>query len=137
MKVNYIVRFARIFFVVAVIIVVLILIIPRPNKIQINTTSEVNKSNIKPVVHSVTLTTSGFIPKNITMNKGEVIIWTNKSGKEASVNSADHPTHKLFPVLNLGSFDNGQNLQTRIYRTGELKYVNHLNPSQTGTITVK
>lgn len=95
-----------------------------------------NTSKQRIVMHTITLTAKGFEPKNITIKKGEVIVWTNKSGKQASVNSADHPTHKLFPVLNLGTFNDGSSVQARIFRTGELKYHNHLNPSQTGTITV-
>lgn len=94
---------------------------------------QVNRS----AIHAITLTKKGFEPQNITIKKGEVLVWTNKSGKKASVNSADYPTHRLFPILNLGTFEDGQSVQTLILRTGEFRYVNHYNPQQIGNITVK
>ncbi len=88
------------------------------------------------VVHSITLTSRGFEPSKITIKKGEIVRWTNHSGKTGSVNSAEHPTHMLYPFLNLGQFDNNSSVQATIYRTGELRYVNHYIPSQRGTIIV-
>lgn len=135
MKKHLKVKIGRILLGITLLLIVAIVIIPKP---------AINKKGVGSftpapsiVVHTITLSKNGFEPQKITVNKGEVVIWTNKSGASASVNSAEHPTHKLFPPLNLGIFEDGQNLQIRIYRVGEYKYINHNNPSQSGTITVK
>lgn len=101
-----------------------------------NTTATEQKLG-KITIINIILTPKGFEPQEITIKKNDVIVWTNKSGKRASVNSAEYPTHRLFPVLNLGIFEDGQSVQTRILRSGEFRYVNHYIPQQTGTITVK
>lgn len=127
----------RIFLGMIILTALAFIITPKPQEKKLTYRSPtVAPQNPRATTHTVILNSKGFEPSIIKIKKGEVIIWTNKSGKEASVNSADHPTHKLFPVLNLGSFQDGQSVQARIFRTGELKYHNHLNPSQTGTITV-
>lgn len=127
----------RIFLGIIVVTILAVVIIPKPQKKElIYRSPTIAPQNPRATTHTVTLNSKGFDPNIIKVKKGEVVIWTNNSGKEASVNSADHPTHKLFPVLNLGLFKDGQSVQARIYRTGELKYINHLNPKQTGTIIV-
>ncbi len=86
---------------------------------------------------NVTVTSSGFEPKTITIKAGTRVVWTNKSGTEVTVNSAVHPTHLLFPFLNLGNFANGSNVSVVFEKSGTYKYHNHLNPSQTGTVIVE
>ena len=85
----------------------------------------------------VELTTSGFSPNEITINKGTKIVWTNSSGKAATVDSALHPVHTTYPPLNLGSFNDGETLELIFNETGTFKYHNHLNPSQNGSVIVK
>lgn len=86
---------------------------------------------------NVTLTSSGFEPQTITAKKGTKIVWTNKSGSGATVNSDLHPTHLLYPPLNLGGFDDGQTLEFVAKDPGKYTYHDHLNPSRTGTIVVE
>lgn len=93
------------------------------------------KSEIEPEV--ITLTSTGFTPKDITVLQGTRIIWKNESGKTATVHSDDHPTHRLFPILNLGEFGNGSSVQVVLSEEGVFKYHNHLNASETGSITVE
>ncbi len=127
----------RVIFGILILSIIAIMIIPQTQKKDKVSPSIATKTQKEVVIsHIVNLTSKGFVPQKITIKKGEVIVWSNKSSKKASVNSADYPTHKLFPVLNLGLFNDGENVQARIFRTGELRYVNHLIPSQTGTITV-
>lgn len=127
----------RIFLGIIVITILAIAIIPKPQKKElIYRSPTIAPQQVRATTHTVILTSKGFEPNRITIKKGEVIIWTNNSGKTASVNSANHPTHKLFPVLNLGAFEDGENTQARIFRVGELAYHNHLKPEQTGTIIV-
>ena len=128
----------RILLGIVVLTVIVIIIIPKSQKINTPpspTTSSTPQTKIY-VRHNISLTQKGFEPKNITVKKGEMIVWTNNSGKLASVNSADHPTHKKFRFLNLGPFKTGMSIQAIMRRTGNFQYVNHLNSAQTGNITV-
>ncbi len=85
----------------------------------------------------VSLTSSGFSPKEITIAKGTKVVWVNNSGKTATVNSGPHPVHTSYQPLNLGNFNDGQNLEVTFNETGTFKYHNHLNASQTGSVTVE
>ena len=95
----------------------------------------------KPPVFSgkqvVTLTKDGFAPSSITIKTGTLIQWINKSGQDASVNSDDHPTHKLYPSLNLGIFPNESGVSLIFDKSGTYKYHDHLHPERNGTIIVE
>lgn len=65
------------------------------------------------------------------------MVWTNKSGATATVNSDAHPTHLLWPFLNLGSFDDGKSLSVVFDKAGTYTYHNHFSPSQKGTVIVE
>lgn len=88
-------------------------------------------------VANVILGDSGFVPKDITVKAGTIVIWMNKSGKAATVSSDDHPTHRLYPFLNLGEFADGSSVQVVVEKAGKYAYHNHLNASETGTITAQ
>lgn len=91
----------------------------------------------KETIVNVNLTSSGFDPKTVTIKTGTRVIWLNKSGDGATVNSDVHPTHQLYPPLNLGEFPNGSSVQLVFDKVGTYKYHNHLNPAQTGTVVVE
>ena len=91
----------------------------------------------KETIVNVNLTSSGFDPKTITIKIGTRVIWINKTGGAATVNSAVHPTHQVYPPLNLGEFPDGSSVQLVFDKLGTYKYHNHLNPSQTGTVVVE
>lgn len=86
---------------------------------------------------SVILTQNGFEPKELKIKAGTRVIWANKSGGSATVSSDDHPTHLLYPILNLGEFSNGSSLQAIVASPGTYTYHNHLNPDQKGTIVAE
>lgn len=86
---------------------------------------------------TVTLAQSGFEPETITVKSGTKVIWTNSSGKLATVDSAGHPSHLAYPPLNLGEFGNGSQVSLVFDKTGTYTYHNHLNPSQTGQVIVE
>lgn len=87
--------------------------------------------------NTVTLTATGFNPDTLTVKVGTTVTWVNKSGEEATVNSDPHPTHTLWPFLNLGSFSDGGSLNVTFDKAGTYTYHNHLNPSERGTIVVE
>jgi plastocyanin len=90
----------------------------------------------EPVVQrsEVAVTASGFNPQVLTIKAGESVIWTNTSGSAVTVNSDVHPTHLLYPFLNLGEFNDGSSVSVVVEKPGTYTYHNHLNPSQTGKI---
>lgn len=108
--------------------------ITQPTQPSVNVT-EPAVSQDEPQV--ITLTSTGFAPKDITVKQGSRVIWKNESGKTATVHSADHPTHRLFPVLNLGEFNSDTSLQAVLDEKGIFKYHNHIDASANGTITVE
>lgn len=85
----------------------------------------------------VTVTSSGFVPQTVTIKAGIKVVWMNKSGGPVTVNSVVHPTHLVYPPLNLGEFGDGSSVQLVFDKPGTYSYHNHLNPSQTGTIVVE
>lgn len=94
--------------------------------------TEADKQNV-----NVVLGNSGFTPKDIIIKVGTRVIWINKSGAAATVSSDDHPTHLLYSFLNLGEFADSSSVQVIFNKTGKFSYHNHLNPSQTGSVTVE
>lgn len=89
------------------------------------------------VTTGVTVTAQGFEPKTVTIKAGTKVLWTNNSGATVTVTSALHPTHLLFPFLNLGEFSDGSTVEAVFDKPGTYKYHNHLDPSQTGTVIVE
>jgi len=86
---------------------------------------------------TVNLTANGFEPATVTIKAGETVVWVNKSGDTATVNSNNHPTHLLYPPLNLGQFANGGKLQLTFDKPGSYGYHNHLDPSKKGIVVVQ
>lgn len=85
----------------------------------------------------VTVTSSGFSPKNITIKVGEKVSWMNEDSESHQVNSAVHPTHQVYPPLNLGNIQTGGKVSLSFPDAGTYKYHDHLNPSLTGSVTVE
>lgn len=94
-------------------------------------------STVTQGTESVGLISSGFRPQSLKVKVGTKVVWTNRSGTAASVNSASHPTHLVYPPLNLGSFGNGDTLSLVFDKPGTYKYHNHLNAGQTGAVVVE
>lgn len=94
----------------------------------------------------VTYTDGGFSPATITINKGDTVIFKNKSSSDMRVASNPHPLHNGYPTTGgcVGStFDScsdiapGQSWSFEFDFVGSWGYHNHLNPSQGGTVVVK
>lgn len=91
----------------------------------------------QPKQSAVTVTSSGFDPATITVAPGTQVVWTNTSGVDVTVSSDAHPTHLLFPFLNLGNFSDGSSVSVVFEKAGTYTYHNHFNASQKGTILVQ
>ena len=85
----------------------------------------------------VKITPSGFIPQNITVKAGEFVRWVNEDAEDHTVNSAVHPTHQVYPRLNLGTIKPGDEKSLTFPDAGSYKYHDHLNPSLTGSVIVE
>lgn len=85
----------------------------------------------------VKITADGFSPKSITIKSGESITWENTDSANHTVSSDNHPTHTLFPFLNLGVIKPGETKSVTPAKIGVFTYHDHLNPSLTGSITVQ
>ena len=85
----------------------------------------------------ITYNGSTFSPATLNVEKNQKIIFKNDSSVEVAVYSNDHPTHKLFPELNIGSIEAKQLKTLLLTKPGIYTYHNHLNSSQKGTIIVK
>lgn len=85
----------------------------------------------------VKVTSTGFSPKTVTIKAGESVTWMNDDTAVHAVNSAVHPTHQVYPPLNLGNIQAGEKLSLTFPTAGTYKYHNHLNPSLTGSVTVE
>lgn len=106
--------------------------------------STINESPEKPAGEAmekgeseVTLTGNGFQPNSITVGIGDKVVWKNQSGASATVDSAQHPTHLIYPKMNLGGFQDGETHELVFDEAGSYNYHNHLDPSATGTVVVE
>lgn len=88
-------------------------------------------------ITDVAITSSGFTPPTVNIDVGTKIVWTNKSGEAATVNSALHPTHSIYPPLNLNEVLVNGSVSLVFDTPGTYQYHDHLNPSRTGTVEVK
>lgn len=85
----------------------------------------------------VTIQSSGFLPKNITIKTEESVTWVNQDTADHTVNSTPHPIHTDYSSLNLGVIKPGESKSLTFPKVGTYKYHNHLNPSLTGSVTVE
>jgi plastocyanin len=106
-----------------------------------NSSEQTQNSSQKtiPAIKSVniTVTDTGFNPQTVTLKAGEQVIWTNKSGKDATVNSDAYPTNLLWPFLNLGIFGNGTSVSVNFATKGKYTYYNYLSQDQKGSVIVE
>lgn len=130
--------------VVVVLVVAVVIVVSTKSSAPANTPAVANPSPTvtqateeKSSSTDVTVTANGFEAKDITIKAGDKVTWTNESGTKVTVNSAVHPTHLLWPFLNLGSFEDGQSVSVVFEKAGEYKYHNHFNSSQVGSVTVE
>ncbi|MEK7534055.1 MAG: cupredoxin domain-containing protein [Patescibacteria group bacterium] len=85
----------------------------------------------------ITITSSGFEPETVNIEAGTKVVWANKSGSAATVNSALHPTHLIYPPLNLNRVSDSESVSLVFDEQGTYKYHDHLNPTRTGTVVVE
>lgn len=98
-------------------------------------TQKTSNSQVQEVI--ITFNGNEFSPQTLTVKAGTRVVWVNKSERLVNVSSDIHPTHLIYPALNLGNFPNNSSVQLVFDKPGTYKYHNHLSPSQTGTVIVE
>ena len=106
------------------------------------TTSEPSSATdgaiMKEEKNVVKISSSGFLPKDITIKVGEEVTWVNEDSSDHQVNSAVHPTHQVYTPLNtVGLLKSGEKKSLSFPEAGTYKYHNHLNPTLIGSVTVE
>lgn len=86
---------------------------------------------------NVEVTDSGFSPASLTVKLNTRVKWTNKTDKVISINSDDHPTHRLYPKINLSEVLSEGSVSTIFDKSGTYTYHDHYNPTMIGTIVVE
>jgi plastocyanin len=83
------------------------------------------------------LTSSGFVPQNITISKGESITFENKDTVQHWPASNIHPTHtKYFEFDPKKGLEEGEEWTFTFERVGVWEMHDHLFPEFTGSVTV-
>ncbi len=129
--------------IVILIIATVVVLSPKSTNQNNNTAGSPSPTKALPTPNpqmettNVTVTQDGFEPKEIKIKKGSRVVWTNASGAKVTVNSDVHPTHLLWPFLNLGAFEDKQSVSVIFEKEGTYTYHNHFKPSQTGTVIVE
>jgi len=102
------------------------------------------------VSHTVTLTDTGYSPRELTVQKGDTVVFLNESSRGIWPATAIHPTHTIYPGSNrlkcgtqegmfdaCGSVASGASWSFVFGEQGSWGYHDHLNVSNTGKITVQ
>lgn len=99
----------------------------------------VENTGTEPAEITVTYDANGFMPKTVTVRKGDTVVFQNKTGKPASVASAVHPTHLLYPEFDqYKTAERGKDeFRFSFEKVGAWKYHDHLNATMTGTVVVE
>jgi len=85
----------------------------------------------------VELGNNGFSEESIIINQGDRVVWKNISGRKATVDSNPHPIHTSNPELNLGEFEDGEELEFIFSKIGSFSVHNHYDSGQSMTVVVE
>ena len=112
-------------------------------KTPTNTSSATSSASTeeKKSSNTVTYTSSGFSPSEVTLTSGDKLTWVNDGNEEIQIGANPHPIHTGNKEVSGGGFvltlKSGEQATVEVEKTGTFGYHNHLNSSQGGTITVE
>ncbi len=96
------------------------------------------EKNLRTEEHIVVLTKDGFSPMNLTIKKGETVIFSTSLGNHFWPASNYHPTHALFPEFDpRHPIPPNENWDFKFEKAGTWRYHDHLTPYLLGTILVE
>lgn len=103
-----------------------------------NTASTQNtQSNTTPASATITFSGTGFSPSLTTVKSGDTVAVKNTSSNDVQMESDPHPIHTDDVDLNVGLVSPGQTKTFTVTKTGTFGFHNHLNPDNTGKITIQ
>lgn len=86
---------------------------------------------------TVQMTDTGFDPDQLEIVAGDTVVFENAGRSDHWPASNVHPTHELYPDLDaLRPILSGQSWSIVFFRPGVWGYHDHLNPQNTGEVTV-
>ena len=86
---------------------------------------------------TIVRTSSGYEPKELTVKKGDIVLWTNESGEFHWPASDLHPTHGVYPEFDpLKPIASGDTWKFKFDKVGVFKFHDHIRANKVGTITV-
>ena len=109
---------------------------PTTTKIVIPTVAESSPAAMMEET-KVTISSTGFSPKVISVKTGNSVTWINSDSANHTVNSSPHPVHTDYTPLNLGTIAPGSSKSLTFPTAGTYKYHDHLNPTLFGSVTVE
>ena len=87
--------------------------------------------------HQMILGPNGYEPRNITISRGDTIVFSTTEGSPFWPASNVHPTHRILPAFDPKSPTKpGKTYSFTFNEAGEWPYHDHLAPFHSGTITV-
>lgn len=128
----------KIAWIIGILIVIVIgvgIYIAMPKNTSPSTSTSTNSNSQTPAA-TVTYSTSGFSPASVTVKSGDTVAIKNTSSQALQMDSNPHPAHTDDTDLNVGSVPTGQTVTFTVTKKGTFGFHNHLNPSDTGSITV-
>ncbi len=86
---------------------------------------------------TITYNDGGFSPNSVTVKAGEVIEVKNTSSRGVQFDSDPHPVHSDNKELNIDIISPGTSKKFKVSTKGTWGFHNHLDPTQSGSITVE
>lgn len=106
--------------------------------LKTNTTPSTQQEVVlgEPVV-TIVRTENGYEPKEVTIKKGDVVLWKNESEEFHWPASDLHPTHGIYPEFDpLKPIAPGDEWKFKFDKVGVWKFHDHIRANKTGTVTV-
>jgi plastocyanin len=107
-----------------------------PAALQESSVEEI--SQISSVERTIQITSDGFTPKDISVKRGDKIIFINSDDSPAWPASDFHPSHDIYPTFDAGKgIDPGESWDFVFDQVGTWRFHDHLLPARRGVITVE
>jgi hypothetical protein len=85
----------------------------------------------------ITRTEDGYSPSDVTIKKGEIVLWKNESKEYHWPASDIHPTHGIYPEFDpLRPIAPGEDWAFKFDRVGVWKFHDHIRANVVGSVTV-
>lgn len=94
--------------------------------------------SIRAAETTIRMTADGFVPQEITVQKGDTVIFKNEDDKSRWPASNLHPTHEIYPEFDpKQGVEAGASWSFTFTKPGTWKFHDHIFPQFSGTIIVE